>query len=362
MTITRRQLLKSGLSVSMLWLGVEASGLSGCHVFYGNEKPPTNTLAFLGVIEQDAQLQLCIFCPRQEMGQGAQTLIAMLVAEELDIPLNDIKVIFASNPDELGYTETVGSESARQLWLPLRTIGATARVLFLQAGAKKLNLPLGNCFTQNGFVVSKEGMRVSYVSLWSEVQKQTLPQSVSLKSQAEFKILGFSQPQIKLDQILAGTELFSIDFICDDMLYAMIERAPHPNAILKNQNILKDYEGQDIHSVYFEKFSSYDPILRDGVVIVADNTWAALKLRKKMRLEWQVEDFYFKNNEEQFSKMASSIKEAVLLHEEGALPDTVAEKTEIKRQYLFPYLPHLSMETPNCVVKIENDVKHELKY
>jgi len=363
MDSSRRHFIQSLVGASLVpWLGLEVVSTSGCHVFSLSEKSPQNALAFLSVRENlqiPSSLQFVMMCPRQEMGQGAETIVAMLLAEELTVPLEEITVEFLENPDQLGFSETVGSESVRQLWVPLRMVGATARELFLQAGAKVFNQAVSDCFVRNGFVLDSSGRQISFLDLWSQVQKEPVPNQVNLKPRDQFQLLGQPQVQVAIDSLLQGDTCFSIDFHCDDMLYAMIERAPHASAILNNRSeVLSQLKKADfrLNIAYFEEFSRLDAQLRDGVVLVADHTWPLISARKKVDFLWDVKGYSFESHETQQLSMHQLALKAPLVYQEGKEPANTTSLEVIERGYDFPYLPHLSMEPPNCVVKIENEI------
>lgn len=137
-----------------------------------------------------------VISPKIEMGQGAQTGIAMMVAEELEVPLDQV-VIQEAPPNSALYTDSLmqfqatgGSTSTRVTWEPLRRAGATARILLIQAAALQWRVAPSLCHAQNGQVFGPNGLQAAYGDLVEAAATLPLPDAVPLKTPEQFKLLG----------------------------------------------------------------------------------------------------------------------------------------------------------------------------
>jgi Aerobic-type carbon monoxide dehydrogenase, large subunit CoxL/CutL homologs len=168
-------------------------------------------------------------CHRTEMGQDVHTALTMLLAEEMGIDPQDVKVVQApADPvyinNMLGGQLTGGSTSVRDAWEPLRRAGATARVMLVQAAATQWNVPASECRVEKGSVING-ARKASFGSLASVAAKQSAPKDVPLK-QASFSVIGTNLPRLDGADKARGRTVYGLDVKQPGMLYAVLIPCP----------------------------------------------------------------------------------------------------------------------------------------
>src|SRR3954471_15699544 len=156
--------------------------------------------------------------PYVEMGQGTYTSIPMLIAEELEIDLGQVRLEHAP-PDEklyvnplLGVQATGNSNAIRGAWQPLRQAGATARTMLVAAAAKRWNVDPATCRAQRGEVLHPPtGRRLTYGALAADAAGMPVPDKVALKEPKDFKLIGTPAKRLDLSAKINGTAVFGID-------------------------------------------------------------------------------------------------------------------------------------------------------
>lgn len=219
---------------------------------------------------------------RSELGQGSRTIVAMIVAEELDARWEDIIVVQAPGDAKYGNQSTGGSTTVRNLWEPLRTAGAQARAMLISAAATTWGITEQDCYTENGFVKQKGGNKsLPYGDLIDVASKLPIPpaNSIKLKSHTDFKILGkksfgnYDEPDI-----VTGKAIYSADYRVEGMKYATIVRCPFIGGSLTSYD---DTETKKIKGV----IATYQ--ISEGIAIVAENSWAALEGKNALKTSWK---------------------------------------------------------------------------
>src|ERR1700720_1499730 len=226
MITSRRTFLKTAaLSGASLVIG-----FNGSRLLRGAETAPAGRFKPNAWVRIDADGTVTLTIGKSEMGQGVRTSLAMLLAEELDADWARIKLIQAkpSPGSDLG---TGGSDSIRSGWKPLRKAGAAARQMLMTAPAARGNVDRASCTTSNGAVIHVEtGRRASYGDLVRDAAKLPVPNDVSLKNAADYKLIGRRTKGIDGNDIVTGKAHYGIDVKIPQMLYASLERPPWKDA------------------------------------------------------------------------------------------------------------------------------------
>src|SRR5882762_2885537 len=212
-----------------------------------------------------------------EMGQGVRTSLAMILAEELEAEWARIKLLQAkpSADSDLG---TGGSDSLASSWKPLRQAGAAAREMLITAAATRWKVDRGSCKALRGAVEhSATGQRLAYSSLVAEAAKVPLPENPPLKKPSDFKIIGRRTARIDGPDVVSGKTRYGIDIKIPGMLYASLERPPFSGAKVNNLREDKARAVSGVRSVIK---------LPRGIAVVANSTWAAIKGRTELAVEW----------------------------------------------------------------------------
>ena len=174
--------------------------------------------------------------PRAEVGQGITTSVAMLIAEELDLPLDKIDMTLADARPELLFNQlTGGSNSIRSLYTPVRTAAAIARQRLLQAAATQWKVPVGSLTTKAGLIRSASGKHATYASLAkTAAASTTTTASVTLKPAADFAVVGTPQSRIDALDAVTGRKKFAMDLDVPGAAPTMICRPPTINGTVRS--------------------------------------------------------------------------------------------------------------------------------
>jgi isoquinoline 1-oxidoreductase subunit beta len=171
-----------------------------------------------------------IIAKHPDMGQGASTVLPMLIAEELDVPWENVRFEQARGDTELyGNQRSGGSRTVAANWDAMRRVGAVGRATLIQAAAAGWNCPAGECSTLPGKVVhAASGRAMTYGSLAPQCAAVTpvAMDAVKLKSAKDYRIVGQSKAQLASADIVTGKPIFGIDVVRPGMLYAVYEKAP----------------------------------------------------------------------------------------------------------------------------------------
>jgi isoquinoline 1-oxidoreductase beta subunit len=169
--------------------------------------------------------------PRAEVGQGITTSIAMIIAEEMDLPLSDVIVTLADATPTLEFNQfTGGSNTTRSLYQPVRIAAAGVRLRLLEAAAAQLGVVVGSLTTENGFITAPNGRSLSYGSLaTAAAASKTSVMDIQLKPTSEFSIVGTPQPRVDALAAVTGTKVFTMDIEVPNALPTMVCRPPTLN-------------------------------------------------------------------------------------------------------------------------------------
>ncbi|HYQ38997.1 MAG TPA: xanthine dehydrogenase family protein molybdopterin-binding subunit [Pseudomonas sp.] len=232
-------------------------------------------------------------CSRSEMGQGVRTSLAMVVADELEADWEKMRVIQAPGDEtRFGNQDTDGSRSMRHWYEPMRRCGAAARQMLEQAAAKQWQVPLAECKAEGHKVLHvPSGRTLGYGELAEAAAALDVPPSKSLrlKKPEQFRYIGKeSNRAIDGLDIVQGRAQFGADLRFDDMLYAVIARSPVYGGTLKSHDASATLQVPGVVKVVEIAAtpipSEFQPL--GGVAVVASNTWAAIKGREALKLEW----------------------------------------------------------------------------
>lgn len=301
-----------------------------------------------------------ILATHPEIGQGVKTALPMILAEELDIPWERVRVEQAPiNADVFGRQMAGGSMSVRLSWMPLRQAGAKARAMLLQAAARRWQVNEAECHTDAGTVVhTATNRRLDYGKLASAAAMLAEPEKVTLKKTSDFKLLGRRISGVDNEAIVTGQPLFGIDQTLPGLRFASYTRAPATGGKVAEANLDHVRKLPGVHDAFILRGTGGARALREGVAIVADSTWTALKAKRELRIEWDLTDTYPADwdalRDTAISKAATQGGET--LHSTGdvAAAFAAADKT-ISATYVYPFLPHAALEPQNCTAWVRDN-------
>lgn len=328
---------------------------------------------------------ITIAVPRAEMGQGVYTSVPMLVAEELEVNVNKVK-IFHPQPESPYANTFLLSQKPRDIYkgltvmeklasiLPvvgtggsttivdgydnMRAAGATAREALISAAADKWGVPTSDCYANDGHVINKGNKeQLSYGELAaaaSEIKIDKIPQ---LKKQKDFKILGTPVRRLDIPDKVTGSAEFGIDVRKEDMLFAAIK---HP-----------EYLGGTISSIdnqsEIESMPGVEKVLLlengQGVAVIANNTWRA----KNGTIALEVTENSNGSGDLHTESINLKMKQIIDNDEMIATPENegdvdaalaVEGANVIEATYDVPYLAQATMEPLNCTVLVDGEKAH----
>ena len=359
-TISRRNFMKIS--------GIAGTGL--CLAFYfpalaKAAKIVNTTDATIGDIELNAWVHIntsgkvTIFSHRAEMGQGVYQAIPQIVAEELEVDLNIINIVFAKgNKKKYGSQITGGSSTVRTSYKNLLNLGATAREMLILAAASKWNVPASECHAESGHVIHRPtGRKFHYGELVVDASKLETPKNVKLKDRSEYKLIGKPLHRQDTAPKTNGTLVFGLDKKIPGMLYAAVERNPRMRGTVKSYDDTATRKIPGVKKVFKVKMKVYNTF-REGVAVVAESTWAAMQGKKALKIEWDDTGFEHFNTPEIFKQQAAILasKEGVSFRK-GGDPDSIIDKASKKIDVVYqtPYQSHSCMEPLNCIAHYQSD-------
>ncbi len=285
-----------------------------------------------------------------EMGQGVQTSLPMILAEELDVDFAKIRCEFATmeaayvSPKK-GRRGTGGSNSIRSQFDLLRRTGAAGRAMLITAAAQRWGVAADECRTEPGVVVHPaSGRRATYGELADAAGALPVPENPVLKDPKDFRIIGTRVPRLDTKLKVTGQAQFGIDVRVPGMLTAVVARCAACGGAVKS---VDDAAAKKIPGV-----RAVVPI-DGGVAVVADSLWPAKKGRDALVIEWDERAIKDVNSE----SIARSIHDAaasagVVAHAVGY---PAATPTMVEATYSLPYLAHATMEPMNCTAFVTAD-------
>lgn len=353
--VTRRTFLGSVFSAGAFVLAARVLPVKA--LTSGVDNAAWHPSVYLGI---DTDGTVTIIAHRSEMGTGIRSVLPMVAAEELDADWKMIKIEQALGDVKYGSQNTDGSCSIRDFYDAMRDAGASARLMLERAAATKWGVAAGECKAQNHQVVHTSGKKIGYGELATLAAQQTAPKKEELKykSSSEYRYIGKDLPTIDRSDLTTGKGIFGIDARMPGMLYASIERSPVLGGKLKKYD---DQEAKKVAGVKqvvalpdFTPPHGFKPL--GGVAVIANNTWAAMKGREKLTVEWEPSD----NASYDSAAYKQSLFDTVRKPQKPArnIGDVDAEFAKggktYEAEYYVPHLSHAPMEPPAAVAEYKD--------
>jgi len=350
---------------------IKAGGLTGVALTLGfsfpsrGESPEVINTALNGATELNAWIsidqsgKIALTNHRAEMGQGSYQSVPQMIAEELEVDLNQVTIVFAEgNGMKYGSQITGGSSTISGSYERMLRLGASAREMLIQAAASKWQVPQAECYAENGHVIHRgTGKKLNYGELVADASKLKAPSKVKLKDPKDYKIIRKPLPRQDNPAKISGQATFGLDKKIPGMLYAVVERNPRFMGKVKSFNadeVLKQPGVKHVMKVERDTFGH----MLEGVAVVADSTWAAMQGRKKLVVEWDDAGFEHLSTEQLYDRMKANLKEGKILsvRTQGNFEASFsgAEK-KVEALYETPYESHSNMEPLNCIADVKED-------
>jgi isoquinoline 1-oxidoreductase beta subunit len=375
---------------------LSAAGASGALLIGWAVAPPASRLghastsepvALNGWVRIDADGTVGVVIPRSEMGQGVSTALAMLVAEELEVPLARVRVAAADDdpiyanvavmgqtlpvhPDreeaagvrlvhwfvakvarDMGLSLTGGSSSVRDAWIPMRQAGAAARHMLIEAAARHWGVPAATCQALDGVVSDAAGRTLGYGELAASAARLAPPPVIELKPPAQFRLLGRPAARIDSQEKVTGLARYGIDVRQAAMLHAAIRACPVVGGRLRS---LDPSEAEKMPGVLrvarFEGGNGGCP----GVAVVASSTWEALQGLARVRIEWEPGEGDPIDSDRLLQQMRNALNGPggwVFLSKGDAIGALRSAQRVVRAEYQAPWLAHATLEPMNCTAQ-----------
>lgn len=344
MITSRRTFLKTAaLTGASLVIGFDGSRLLlGANSTPGDPFKPNNWVR----IDPDGTVTVTI--GRSEMGQGVRTSLAMMMAEELEADWARIKVVHASPSAIFNDLGTGGSDSVRDGWKTLRKAGAAAREMLATAAAARWKVERAACAASGGAIVhTVSGRRLDYAALVADAAKLPLPNDPPLKKAADYKFIGQRRPRIDGHDVVTGSARYGIDVKLPGMLHASLERPPWPGAKPKTMQREKARAVRGVRDIIETS---------RGLAVVAENTWAAIKGRTALAVEWEAPPADGFDSDAHAKHLDAAAREpGFITRKEDAPEGTGAVTNTLEAVYHYPFYAHAAVETINCIADVRGD-------
>src|SRR6516165_7424381 len=304
-------------------------------------------------IDRDGRIVLTM--PYVEMGQGTYTSISMLIAEELEVDLKQVRLEHAPPNEKLyanpliGVQATGNSNAIRGAWQPLRLAGATARTMLVSAAAKRWNVDPASCRAQSGEVLHvPTGRTIKYGELAADAALMPAPGNVVLKRPQDFKLIGTPAKRLDTPAKINGSAVYGIDVRLPGMTFATLAQSPVFGGRVKSVDDAAAKAVKGVRQIVR---------LDDAVAVVADHMGAAKKGLAALVIEWDGGPHAKLDTD----AVARELENATL--GSGAVAQNVGDvakamagaATKVEAIYQLPFLAHATMEPMNCTVHVHDD-------
>lgn len=328
---------------------------------------------------------ITLITPRADLGQGAYSVQAALIAEELDVAWGQFEVEpgppsaayyngtvmaeafpIAATSDTfmarsgrgaagpmgklLGIQVTGGSSTVPDAFDRLRVAGAVARQMLLAAAAQQTGVPLAELKTGEGHVITPDGKRLPYTALAAAAGKLTPPTDVTLKPASQWRLLGKPMQRLDIPAKSTGTAMYGIDLRMPGMVYATVRTNPRRGGGVKSFNARKAEAAKGVLKIV--------PIA-GGVGVIANNTWRAFQAANLLEVEWgaapypSTTDAMFQQAADSFTDKRRDSRQKDEGDVESVLKAAQANQV-VQAEYRVPYLAHAPLEPMNAVVMLKD--------
>jgi isoquinoline 1-oxidoreductase beta subunit len=302
--------------------------------------------------------QIAITVNRLEFGQGVQTSLPMILAEEMDADWSRVIGELAPAADVykdpmFGIQMVGGSGSIAHSFQQYRELGAKARAMLVAAAAARWKVAPDQCRTENSVVYGPGNRSASYAELADDAARQPVPQMVTLKKASEFRIIGKRVPRLDSRSKCDGSQKFGLDLDLPGMKIALVAHPPVFGGRVKSidDSEVRSLEGvRNVFEIPLAKGS--------GVAVVADRFWTAKQARDRLQIDWDLSGVERADTVEllaRYKQLATTDGNVAINRGDAKALDSIPPANRIVAEYEFPFLAHAPMEPLNATVRFDGD-------
>ena len=297
---------------------------------------------------------------RVELGQGVNTALPMILADELDADWSKVTAEIAPAADVYkdpvtGLQMVGGSFSIMNSFQQYRELGARTRAMLISAAADRWHVSPEHCRTAESVVYGPGNQKATYAELADDAARRPIPEKVRLKNPSEFRLIG--KPTRRLDGRAKsdGSQKFSLDLDLPEMKIAVLARPPVFGGRVRG---FDDKDARAIDGVV-DVFEI--PLAKDkgtAVVVVANRFWAAKQARDRLKIDWDLSGIEHADTDElhaRFKELAHTTGRIAASRGDSAAIDRIPAENQIIAEYSFPYLAHTPMEPLNITLRNDGD-------
>jgi len=324
----------------------------------GNQAPPPKTYppdAFVN-IRTDGKIEITV--NRLEFGQGVQTSLPMILADELDADWSQVIAELAPAADVykdpvFGIQMVGGSGSIAHSFQQYRELGAKTRAMLVNTAARQWKVTPEQCRTENSVVHGPGGKSLRYSELAKDAARSPVPEKVALKNPSDFKLIGKRISRLDSRPKCDGSQKFGLDLDLPGMKIAVVAHPPVFGARVKtfNDSDARALEGvEDIFEIPLTKGS--------GVAVVADRFWTAKQARDRLKIDWDLSGIELADTQElraQYMKLATGKGNPAASQGDEQAMARIPAARRIVAEFEFPYLAHAPMEPLNATVRYDGE-------
>ena len=324
----------------------------------GNQAPPPKVYPPDAFVHVKPDGKILITVNRLEFGQGVQTSLPMILADELDADWSQVIAELAPAADVykdpvFGIQMVGGSGSIAHSFLQYRELGAKTRAMLVAAAADRWHVSPEQCRTENSVVYGPGNRSARYAELAKDAARKPVPDKIPLKNPSEFRLIGKNVRRLDSRPKCDGSQKFGLDLDLPGMKIAVVAHPPVFGGRVKS---LDDKDARAIDGVR-EVFEI--PLTKgSGVAVVADRFWMAKQARDRLKIDWDLSGIEHADSTQLWSRYHELVRTtgnvAVARGDEKAM-EKIPPPNRIVAEYEFPYLAHTPMEPLNATVRFAGD-------
>jgi len=324
----------------------------------GNQTPPPKVYPPDAFVHVKPDGKILITVNRLEFGQGVQTALPMILADELDADWSQVIADLAPAADVykdplFGIQMVGGSGSIAHSFQQYRELGAKTRAMLVAAAADRWHVSPDQCRTENSIVYGPGNRSARYAELTKDAARKPLPDKARLKNPSEFRLIGKKIRRLDSRPKCDGSQKFGLDLDLPGMKTAVVAHPPVFGGRVQN---LDDKDARAIDGVR-EVFEI--PLTKgSGVAVVADRFWTAKRARDRLQIDWDLSGIEHPDSSElrsRFKELARTPGNVAVSRGDEKVMDKIAARNRIVAEYEFPYLAHTPMEPLNATVRFNGD-------